>query len=52
MVISGVVIHPKISFKVIFQLIPLPPFNKPNPKIAPITAWVLETGTNGNVGKL
>ena len=52
MVIIGVDIQPNISLRVIFQFIPLPPFNRPKPKIAPITACVLETGTKGNVGKL
>lgn len=52
MVIIGVVTQPNIIFNVIDQLIPLPPFNNPRPKIAPITAWVLETGTKGKDGRL
>ena len=50
-VIIGVAIHPNSIFNVMPQLTPLPPLSKPNPKIAPITACVLETGTRGKVGK-
>ena len=37
-VINGVVNHPPIMRPVMFQLIPLLPFRRPIPKIAPITA--------------
>lgn len=51
MAINGVAIHPATIRPVMPQLTPRPPFNSPIPKMAPITACVLETGTKGMAGR-
>ena len=48
--IKGAVTQPTTIRRTIPQFMPRPPFIKPIPKIAPITACELDTGTKGIVG--
>ena len=48
----GVKIHPSDTLPTIRQRIVRPPCINPIPRTAPTTAWELETGTRGMVGRL